>query len=123
MSTITRMLMTFSLALLAGCSFYARDADDYRKVTRSLLESRNADIKGCYDAELKKSPTVAGKVVVHFMVEKKTGKVTGPAVDPASTAPESLGQCVVRALDGLTLDPPDARDGDATFSWEFQLKG
>jgi hypothetical protein len=26
------------------------------------------------------------------------------------------------SLKGLTLDPPDERDGEATFTWEFQAK-
>jgi outer membrane lipopolysaccharide assembly protein LptE/RlpB len=110
-------------ALAAGCSFHARDADSYRKVTRELLETRNPDIKSCYDAELKKDEKVSGVVVVKFTVEKETGKIRHARVDEAKTkAPQSLGQCVVSAIEGLTLDPPDARDGDATFRWEFQVK-
>jgi len=122
MSTFTRILVLVAFASLCGCQFYARSADDYRKATRDLLETKNADIKSCYDAQLKTNPTQTGKVVVHFTVEKETGKIKGPAVDGSSTAPAELGACVVRAIDGLTLDPPDKRDGDATFSWEFQLK-
>jgi hypothetical protein len=119
----------FSVALLAacfgavGCSFHARDADAYRKATRELLETRNPDIKSCYDAELKKDEKVSGVVVVKFTVEQETGKVTKVRVDDgATTAPASLGQCVVSVIDGLVLDPPDARDGEATFRWEFQIR-
>jgi hypothetical protein len=105
-----------------GCEFHARDADTYRKVTRQLLETKQADIQGCYDGELKKDPKVGGTVVLKFTVKKESGKITGPTVDPSSTAPAALSNCVVQAIDGLTLDPPDARDGDATFRWEFQAK-
>ncbi len=108
--------------LLGGCSFHARDAESYRKVTRELLETKNADIKSCYDAALKQDPKAAGTVVVRFTVKKETGKITSPQVDAASTAPAGLGQCVVNAIDGLAIDPPDARDGDATFRWEFEVK-
>ena len=108
--------------LLCACSFHARDAEGYRKVTRELLETKNADIKSCYDAELVKDPKVSGTVVVKFTVKKDTGKITAPSLDGSSTAPAALGECVVKAIDGLTLDPPDARDGDATFRWEFQAK-
>lgn len=111
------------LCAAAGCSFHARDADSYRKATRDLLETRNPDIKGCYDAELKQDPKASGTVVVNFLVEKKTGKVLAARVDEAaSSAPPGLRQCVVNALDGLALEPPDERDGEATFQWEFQLK-
>jgi hypothetical protein len=106
----------------SGCSFHARDADSYRKATRALLETRNPDIKTCYDSELKKDPKVAGVVVVKFTVQKETGAISAAKVDSASTAPATLADCVVKALDGLALDPPDERQGDATFQWEFQVK-
>ena len=112
----------FALAALAsGCSFHARDADSYRKATRAVLETRSADIKGCYDAELKKDPKVGGKVVVKFTVKKETGAIADvQVVEKKSDAPASLSQCVVNALSGLALEPPDERDGDAQFQWEFQ---
>ena len=108
----------------AGCSFHARDADSYRKATRAVLETRNADIKGCYDAELKKDPKVGGKVVVKFTVKKETGEIADvKVVENKSDAPASLSQCVVNALNGLALDPPDEREGNAQFQWEFQVNG
>jgi hypothetical protein len=124
-TTTTTAALFFALScltLIAGCSFNARDAETYRKVTRDLLETRSADIKGCYDAELKRDPKVGGTVVVRFTVQKGSGQITAAEVDAASTAPASLGQCVVGAISGLVLDPPDARDGNATFRWEFQVK-
>jgi hypothetical protein len=119
--TRTNWIALLCLGALAGCSFHARDAASYRKDTRALLETKNDDLKGCYDAELKKDPKVGGTVVVTFKVAKKTGQIIGAKVDPSSTAPESLGRCVVQAIGGLALQPPDERDGDATFRWEFQV--
>jgi hypothetical protein len=117
------MLTLLACALAAGCSFHARDAESYRKATRELLETRNPDIKSCYDVELQRDPKAQGTVVVNFTVQKETGQIVEPKVDEvASSAPPSLGQCIVRSLDGLALQPPDERDGDATFRWEFQLK-
>ena len=125
--TRASVLVLSFLALLSsaalGCSFNARDAASYRKDTRALLATKEPDIKSCYDAELKKDPKVVGTVVVKFKVAKETGKITDPKVDDASNAPKSLAKCVVEAIDGLALQPPDARDGDATFRWEFQIKG
>jgi hypothetical protein len=111
------------LVAASGCEFHARDADSYRKATRALLETRSTDIKGCYDAELKKDPKVGGVVVVGFTVAKDTGAITNAKViEKETTAPAPLGQCIVDSLKGLALDPPDARDGDASFQWEFQVK-
>ncbi len=68
----------------------------------------------------RRSPTAAGKVTVLFTVEKKTGKILDVAPDPArTTAPQSLVSCVITAINGLVLNPPDQRDGKATFEYDF----
>jgi hypothetical protein len=122
-------MRTFKLAMIApllltvvstGCSFYARDAEDYKKVTRELVETKNTSIKDCYDVALATNETVSGSVVINFTVEKKTGKIMNPVVDPSSSAPADLSTCVVSAIDGLILDPPDAREGQATFTWNLE---
>jgi hypothetical protein len=98
---------------LATTACIARGPDDYRKVTRSLVDTRKGDIERCFD-------TQAGKVVVDFTVEKKTGKITNATVDAKkSTAPAEVGACIVGKIDGLTLKEPDMRDGAATFTWVF----
>ena len=120
---MNRWTTLLGIALCAsGCSFQARDAETYRQVTRELVETRSADVKACYDADLKANPQATGTVIVRFTVKKETGQVMNATMDEvASSAPASLGQCIVTALNGLVLDPPDARDGDATFQWEFKI--
>ena len=108
-------------AVMPGCSCVARDAETYRADTRSLLETRTRAVKDCYDVALTTDPKLDGQVVVTFKVEKKTGKILDTAVDKARTkAPDSLSKCIVEAVDGLTLDPVDQREGQATFSWTFK---
>ena len=123
-STTFNILSCFLLAASAvvpGCTCLARDAETYRADTRTVLETRNAAIKDCYDQALVADPKLDGQVTVKFKVEKKTGKVLNPEVDAARTkAPEALSSCIVKAIDGLTLDPVDQRDGLATFSWTFK---
>jgi hypothetical protein len=120
-STIVMAASLLGLSL-AGCSFHARDAESYRKVTREVLETRNGDIKACYDKELEKDPKASGTVIVQFKVEKDTGVITDPGVQKESTAPRSVAKCVANALDGLKIDPPDAREGKATFTWNLEPK-
>ena len=113
-------LSLLSLLGTAACTFIARGEDQYRTDTRAVLETKNSEIRGCYDSALASNPAQSGKVVVNFTVEKKTGKLTNIAVDPnETTAPESLQNCVVSALEGLVLTPEDRRDGQATFTWAF----
>lgn len=112
------------LACVAGCSFAARSPDMYRDDTAALLESRNAQIKTCYDQALQTNKDLQGRVSVKFLVENKTGQIKNVAADPAgTTAPEPLTRCVVDSLQGLVLDPGDQRDGDATFVYEFTPSG
>lgn len=120
-STALSVLFVAASALVPGCTCVARDAETYKNDTRSLIETRNKAIKDCYDVALTTDPKLQGDVVVNFTVEKKTGKILNPTIDQARTkAPESLSKCIVEAIDGLTLDPVDQRDGQATFSWKFR---
>jgi len=108
----TRTILCAGIAL-ALCACIARGPDDYRQVTRSLVDTKQDDIEACFGSQ-------KGKVVVNFTVEKKTGKITNPLVDDkASTASAEVGSCVASKLDGLALEQPDMRDGAATFTWIY----
>lgn len=118
---ILSTLLLAASAVVPGCTCLARDAETYRADTRSLVETKNAAIKSCYDAALVADPKLDGQVTVKFKVEKKTGKILDAAVDKEQTkAPDSLSECIVKAVDGLVLDPVDQRDGLATFRWTFK---
>jgi hypothetical protein len=119
MKSISIVLLLSSVALGCSGSFYARGPEDYKQATRALLETRQADFQACYDNVIKTDPNAAGTVSVHFLVEEKTGKITNPKALPESSAPAPLQECVVKGLDGLALDPPDQRKGDATMVFEF----
>jgi hypothetical protein len=111
-NTLFRTIICTGLAL-ATTACIARGPDDYRKVTRSLVDTKQGDIEDCFGGE-------KGKVVVNFTVEKKTGKIMNPTVDDKkSTASAEVASCVVGKIDGLTLGEPDMRDGAATFTWVY----
>jgi hypothetical protein len=119
----SRILLTIMACALPGCSFHARSPAEYRDATAALLATKAGDVTACYDAALKTTPGLAGTVTVHFKVEKKTGKLTDvQATTGDAAAPSPLSDCVVKAVDGLALDPPDARNGDATFQYSFAVK-
>ncbi|WAS98605.1 hypothetical protein [Nannocystis punicea] len=121
MRTSTILSSLFVAAMAVGCSGVKRDAETYRADTRSLLETKNSAVKACYDQQLVDDQSVSGEVLVRFKVEKKTGRLFEVAVDPAGTqAPESLQNCIVRAIDGLVLDPVDRREGVASYKYTFK---
>jgi hypothetical protein len=121
MNRTIKLALVAPLLMSVGCTFYARDSDAYRQVTRELVDTRGQAVKDCYDVALQTDEAVGGVVVVNFVVEKKTGRIMNPMIDTGrTTAPEPLGRCVVDAIDGLQLDPADAREGQATFTWNFE---
>jgi len=97
-----------------------RDAQMFTDDTAELFATRNPQIKSCYDQALVSDSAAAGTVAVSFQVEKKTGNIINPQIVPErTTAPEPVGMCVVNALQGLVLEPPDKNDGQGVFTWEF----
>ena len=121
----------FCLSLLAltavGCGGAIRLGDAYRDDTAKLITAQaNPRIHDCFDGMVKTTPgpkSLQGTTTVHFTVAKESGLITDPTVVPESTtAQPPVVQCVVSALQGLKLDPPDGVDGDATYTWEFVVQ-
>ncbi|AUX37063.1 MULTISPECIES: AgmX/PglI C-terminal domain-containing protein [Sorangium] len=114
------LTMMVLVSASAGCSFAVRNAEMYRDDTAALLETRRDEIRACYDAELARNPGAQGKVAVDFTVLEDSGRITNVAVDPAgTTASDEVASCVVKAIDGLVLAPPDEKQGKGKFVWEF----
>jgi hypothetical protein len=117
----TGWLIATGLAAVTACAGTSRGVETYRADTSKLLESREPQLKSCYDDALKADGKLAGTVTVQFIIENKTGMVVNAAVQPDhTTAPAILGQCVLKAVDGLVLAPPDRNEGRATFVYEFK---
>lgn len=108
----TARLGALAILGLALSACIARGPDDYRQVTRSVVDTKKAAIESCFNGN-------EGSVVVDFTVEKKTGKIANPVVNDKSTAPAEVGECVVAAIDGLAIEQPDMRDGAASFTWKL----
>jgi hypothetical protein len=107
-------------AALAGCA--VRSPEMYRDDARRLLNSKRSILAACYDAELQTHPSASGRVIVRFTIERTSGKVIHPQIDDLLSTPNrTLRGCVLDAMQGLVLAPPDERNGEATFIWEFQV--
>jgi outer membrane biosynthesis protein TonB len=117
------MISLVLLAALSGSTACAvRSPEMYREDTRKLLNTKQSVLTACYDAELQTHPEATGKVIVHFTVERDTGRVVNPRIDDLLSTPNrTLRGCVLDAMRDLVLTPPDDRNGEATFTWEFKL--
>ena len=128
MNTYFCLPVLASVAFAAiGCGGAIRVGDAYRDDTAKLLTAQaNPRIHDCFDGMVKTTPapkSLQGTTTVHFVVAKESGLITNVSVIPESTtAQPPVAQCVVSALNGLKLDPPDGVDGDATFAWEFVVQ-
>lgn len=120
MTHTIRIAATY-LILAAACSGTSRGLEAYRTDTRRLLETRNIALTSCYDNTLRSNAKLTGTVTIRFVVEKGTGTIKGASVDGAGASPHNLlGDCVLQAIDGLKLEPPDRNEGQATFVYEFK---
>jgi hypothetical protein len=118
-----KLLACIVLSSALGCSFTARSPEQYRDDTATLLDSKRAAIKTCYDAALRAQAGSAGDVTVRFRIEKETGRIHDVVVDSArTTAPEPVSRCVADEIGGLVLSPGDAREGQASFVWTFKVR-
>ncbi len=114
MRITTIILLSATFVSTTAC--IARGPEDYRLVTRELVDTRKGDIESCFGGS-------EGKVVVDFTVEKKTGKIANPKIDSGkSTASAEVGECIVKAIDGLAIERPDMRDGAARFTWTLSAR-
>lgn len=122
MKITQNIIVSLGVAMLTlGCQFHARSADDYSTETSRLLETKQAELKSCYDEILEKDAKAKGVVAVTFTVEAKTGLLKDAKLDETkTTAPKTLSECVLGAIEGLKLDPPDQREGQASWSYEFK---
>jgi 4-hydroxyphenylpyruvate dioxygenase-like putative hemolysin len=116
---VNRAIVTALLVTAAACGT-ARNAEVYRDDTQHLLATHKTSVKRCYDTALAADQSAAGVVAIAFTVENSTGAITDAKLDrQRTTAPHELGKCVLEAVRGLQLDPPDRHDGHATFVYEF----
>jgi hypothetical protein len=99
----------------------ARSQAVYAADVSRLLETRNRDLQRCYEEVLKTQPAAAGIVTVKFLVLPSSGTIKDATIDRAqTTAPDVLDRCVLDAMVGLELAPPDRNEGRATFMYELK---
>lgn len=93
-------------------------------VIQRIMHSRLAQIRACYQGVLGKEPTLAGTVVVHFVIDAK-GAVTKSERDPATTITNTdVITCTVDAIKSLPFPVPEGGGTvNVTQSFAFQPPG
>jgi len=118
-------ISVFGTLATVGCGGAIRQGTAYRDDTAAMLQAQaNPKIQACFQGLVTSTPSpssLAGSATAHFTVAKETGLVTGPSIVSATT-PDPVRECVLAALAGEKLAPPDNVDGDATFAWQFSVQ-
>lgn len=83
----------------------------------AMIKKRIGAIRACYERELKRNPTLAGKVTIEFTIQPQ-GNVTGAKVAANTTNDDNVGACVKNAVGGFRFNP-GPEGGSVTFSYPF----
>lgn len=82
-----------------------------------MIKNRIGAIRACYERELKRNPTLAGKVTVQFTIEPQ-GNVSGVKVADNTTGEAAVGTCVANAVQRFRFNP-GPQGGSVSFSYPF----
>lgn len=83
----------------------------------AMIKKRIGAIRACYEKELKRNPTLAGKVTIEFTIQPQ-GNVTGVQVKQNTTGDDNVGTCVKNAVGGFRFSP-GPEGGSVSFSYPF----
>ena len=81
------------------------------------IKQRLKSITRCYESELRKNPSLAGKVTVTFTIQER-GNVTDARASENTTGSPAVAECVTRTISRFRFNPgPDG--GSVTFRYPF----
>ncbi len=86
--------------------------DEIAKVVRRRIQA----VKSCYERELKKDPSLKGKVVVQFTIGE-LGRVTSSEIASTTMSSPAVGRCIEARIAGWRFPKPAG--GSVTVSYPF----
>jgi TonB family protein len=93
------------------------DTEDVdRAALARYVKARLKSIQGCYERELKRSPTLKGKVLVRFSIlaSGRTGEVE---IEESTLGSEAVGSCIRTVIRGWVF--PFKPEGDVSVAYPF----
>ena len=81
------------------------------------IRTRIRAIQACYEKELRRNPSLSGKVTAEFTIVER-GTVSNVKITTNSTGDDAVGKCVANTIRRFRFNPgPDG--GSVTFSYPF----
>ncbi|MBN1654663.1 MAG: TonB family protein [Deltaproteobacteria bacterium] len=81
------------------------------------IKTRLSAIQLCYERELRRNPTIAGKVTVQFSIQPR-GNVTDVSITANTTGDSAVAKCVSDAISRFRFNP-GPEGGSVTYSYPF----
>jgi TonB family protein len=86
-------------------------------LVQTQIKQRLKSITRCYESELRKNPSLSGKVTVTFTIQER-GNVTDAKASENTTGSPAVADCVTRTISRFRFNPgPDG--GSVTFRYPF----
>lgn len=92
----------------------SKDVD--REALARYVRSRKAAIQGCYEKELKRNPSLKGKVVVRFTITKM-GRASEIGIEEDTMNNEAVGSCIKSIIRGWVF--PFKPEDDVPVAYPF----
>jgi TonB family protein len=86
-------------------------------VVVNAIKLRISAIKICYERELKRNPSLAGKVTVQFSIQPQ-GNVTDVQITGNTTTDNAVAECVASAVRRFRFNP-GPKGGSVSYSYPF----
>ena len=81
-----------------------------------FINLRKGSIQGCYEAQLKRSPTLHGKLVLRFTIGTR-GQIVEVSIDSDTLGSDELSSCITRLVKAWRM--PFSPDADTTVTFPF----
>lgn len=86
-------------------------------VVVSTIKARLRAIQMCYEQQLRRNPTLAGKVTIEFTIQPR-GNVTDVKVKENTTGDAAVGTCVANTVSTFRFNP-GPEGGSVSYSYPF----
>ena len=83
-----------------------------------FISLRKGSIQGCYEAQLKRSPTLHGKIILRFTIGTR-GQILEVSLDSDTVGSDELASCITRLVKSWRLPLSPEADTTVTFPFLF----
>lgn len=90
-----------------------------KSIIRRIVRAHLNEVRRCYNRGLVADPTLAGRVVIHFVIDER-GKVASALVSETDLDDEQVGKCIAAATKGWTFPKADGA-GRVVVNYPFVL--